>query len=121
MKNLILLLSITAFSFYGYSQNAKVSGNLESLKKEVREGVFTFVLPESITEADVNKSAQYYTDYFTVTYNDNSKVANIKMKENTPAARRVIIRFLLSSGVKSIDFQGKEHTINDFYEKFLEK
>lgn len=120
MKNLLLLFIISLLSFYSYSQKATVNGNLESIKKEVSEGVFTFVLPESTVEADIKKSAEYYTDYFTVNYNGNSKVAIIKMKENTPSARRVIVRFLLSSDVKSIDFQGKEHSINDFYEKFLE-
>jgi hypothetical protein len=78
-------------------------------------------MPGSTDAEKVKNSAEYYEDYFSVDYNADTRVAKISMKDNTPDARRVINRLLLSNGVRIIEFSGEEYSINKFYEKFLSR
>jgi hypothetical protein len=120
MKKLITILATLVLSFSLFSQNAKVEGDEASLKKDVASGNIEIIFPESAKAEDIEKSAQYYVDYFTVDYNAESRLAKINMVDNTPQSRRVINRLLLSNNVRSIDFNGENYSINDFYAKFLE-
>jgi hypothetical protein len=119
MKNLLLTLFVL-FSFgFSFAQNAVVKGNESTLSAQVEKGVIEIIMPASASAEKVNSSAEYYVDYFSVNYNADSRVAKISMKENTPDARRVINRLLLSNGVRIIEFSGQEYSINKFYEEFL--
>ncbi|MDX1652621.1 MAG: hypothetical protein R3277_09020 [Brumimicrobium sp.] len=120
MKKLMILFAVSLFSLGLSAQNAKVEGNKEALKKNVEKGVIEFIMPENTQAAEIEKSAQYYVDYFTVQYNPTTRVAKITMVDNTPESRRVINRLLLSNGVRTIEFDGQKYSISDFYSNFLE-
>lgn len=121
MKKLLGLF--VAFTFYltAFSQTptASVSGDAETMKNAIDKGVFEFTLPDYVTEEQVRKSANYYTDYFTVDYTHENRLAKITMLDNDPMTRRIITRFLISTKVKLIAFDGNEYTINEFYEKYM--
>jgi hypothetical protein len=119
MKN-ILMLSMFVLTFgLTFAQTASVSGDEATIAQQVEEGTFEIEMPKTTSAEDINKSAEYYVDYFTVEYNDDTKVANITMVDNTPSSRRVINRLLLSNGVRTIAFNGEEFSINEFYDKYL--
>jgi hypothetical protein len=121
MKNILLTL-IVLFSFgFSFAQNAIVKGDEASLSTQVEKGVIEIVMPVSTDAEKVNSSAEYYVNYFSVDYNADTRVAKISMIENTPDARRVINRLLLSNGVRIIEFSGEEYSINKFYEEFLSR
>lgn len=120
MKKLITILATVVLSFSLFSQNAKVAGDEASLKKNVAAGNIEIVFPESANAEDIEKSSEYYVDYFTVDYNSETRLAKITMVDNSSQSRRVINRLLLSNNVRGIDFNGQSYSINDFYSKFLE-
>lgn len=120
MKKLITLLVSLVLSLGLFSQNAEVKGDEAALKKNVASGNIEIIFPEETDAADIEKSSEYYVDYFTVNYDAESRVAKIKMVDNTSESRRVINRLLLSNGVRNIDFNGENYSINDFYSKFLQ-
>lgn len=114
------MLSVFVLTFgLAFAQTASISGDEASLAKQVESGSFEIQMPESTSAEDMNKSAEYYVDYFTVDFNAESKVAAINMVDNTASSRRVINRLLLSNGVRTIAFNGEEFSINEFYDKFL--
>ena len=119
MKKLFGFIAACLLTIGVSAQTATVNGDAESMKRSVSEGVFEFTLPETANEEDVSRTANYYTDYFTVDYNHDSKKATITMVDNDAMTRRIITRFLLSNDVKLIDFDGKNYTINEFYEKHM--
>lgn len=120
MKKLFLLFAITLFAGVAFAQTANVSGTEESLNKNLEENFIEFEMPEEVTSDVVEKSAQYYTDYFTVDFDENTQIARINITDQKDQAKRVISRFLLSSGVRTINFQNKDYTIMEFYSNFLE-
>lgn len=120
MKNLITLFALFFFTIGSYAQTATVKANQDDFKKALSTGYVEFVFPEEITSEDVNKSAQYYTEYFTVTFNQESHVAKIKLnKSDDPLARKIIQRFLLSSGIRTVHFNEKDYSISEFYNDSL--
>lgn len=114
----MLLVFVLTFGL-AFAQTASISGDEATIAKQVEIGSFEIQMPESTSAEDLNKSAEYYVDYFTVKYDDKSKVASIKMVDNTPSSRRVINRLLLSNGVRTIAFNGEEYSINEFYDNYL--
>ncbi len=108
------------FAGVGFAQTATVSGTAATLKKNISENFVEFTMPSEVTKDVVEKSAQYYTDYFTVDFNTKSNVARINIIDQEDQARRVISRFLLSTGVRTVNFEAKDYTIMEFYSNFLE-
>ncbi|HLW38964.1 MAG TPA: hypothetical protein VKX31_01140 [Brumimicrobium sp.] len=120
MKKIITIFTVLIFTAISFSQTAKVEGDKAAFEQKLSNNIVEFVMPGTTSSEEVSKSAQYYTEYFTVDYNEETKVAKIVLINEDPMARRVITRFLLSTGVRSIDFIGEEHTIMGFYSSFLE-
>ncbi|PKR79871.1 hypothetical protein CW751_13025 [Brumimicrobium salinarum] len=121
MKKLLSILSIVFFTLSSYGQTAKVEGTAEELKKGLAENTLVFIMPADVSKDIVEKSAQYYTDYFSVDFDESSQKAKLTFIEGQENNRRVITRFLLSSKVRTIRFEEKEYTIMEFYANFLEK
>lgn len=119
MKTIITLFAFVLTLSFGFAQTASISGDESTLNSQVEKGEFSIEMPESTNADEINKSAEYYVDYFTVNYDDKSKIAKISMVDNTPSSRRVINRLLLSNGVRTINFNGKEFSINEFYDTYL--
>lgn len=120
MKKLITLFTVLVFATAVFSQTANVKGDKALLEKKLADKTIEFVMPQTTTNEEVSKSAQYYTEYFTVDFNAETKVATIKLIDGDDMARRVITRFLLSTGVRTIHFAGDDYTIMSFYSTFLE-
>ncbi len=120
MKNLMTLVALLLFTVGSFAQTAVVKGNQAELKKSLSDGVVEFVMPEKTTDAEVKKAAQYYTEYFAVTFNQDTKVATIKLNDSEDQlARKIIQRFLLSTGVRTIKFDGNDYSIAQFYNEAL--
>lgn len=120
MKKIFTLLVGLIFTIGSFAQVAKVEGDKSTLDKALAENQVAFVMPENTTEAEVLRSAQYYTEYFTVDYDADNGVATITLVNEDPMAKRVITRFLLSTGVRTVNFDGEDYTIMEFYTSFLE-
>lgn len=123
MKNLLTLLFVlTFFITGGFAQTAKVQGDVATLNRNLSQGIVEFVMPAELTSEVVNKAKQYYTDYFTVEFDSGTHIAKVKLKDkNNMMGRKVITRFLLSSGVRQVVFNGKEYSLMMFFDKFLNK
>ena len=119
MKNIIAALVFVLSIGLSFAQTASISGDESSIAKQVEMGKFEIEMPASTSAEDLEKSAEYYVDYFTVDYDESSNTATIKMVDNTPSSRRVINRLLLSNGVRTIAFNGEEYSINEFYDTYL--
>jgi hypothetical protein len=119
MKTIIITLVALVFSAFSFAQTVSYKGSGEDVKKGVEKGEFVFVFDAGASAEEINKNANYYTDYFNVAFNDETKTAIITMVDNSEMGRRVITRFLLSNGIKSVALDGQEHTLNDFYDKYL--
>lgn len=113
------LIVVLGFAAFGFSQNIANSEGTNALAASKTSGEYSFTLPSEMDDEMVAKNAAYYTAYFTVNFDNSSKVANITMVDNTPRGRSVIARFLSSSNVREIEVDGVNHTVGDFMENFL--
>ena len=83
------------------------------------KGLFTFELPEDITAKDVELSAEFYTVYFTVVFNKETHLVNIKLQDNEDRAVQVMGRFFISLGIREIRYMEKKYTIEEFHATYL--
>lgn len=116
------LIIVLGFAAVGFSQTEAAVANSEgksALVASKASGQYSFTLPSTVTEESVAKNAAYYTDYFTVDYNDATKVANITMVNNEASSRIVIARFLSASGAREVEIDGTNYSIGDFIQNFL--
>lgn len=121
MKKIGTLFIGLLFAFGGFAQTAKVDGSQAELEKNLVANTLTLVMPSEVATETIKKSATYYTDYFSVKYNEGNHQALLTFVDPSKIdiSRRVVTRFLLSCGVRSVDFDGKSYTIMQFYDTFL--
>ncbi len=119
MKKLFLaILAIFSLSMMSMAQEAKVA-NASSFDAGKKAGDFSFILPENVTAENVTQNSKYYTHYFTVTFDDATNRADIKMITNDEKSRHVIIRFLISLGVEQVTMNGTSENVEAFYQSHL--
>jgi hypothetical protein len=119
MKKLIALFTLVFLGFVASAQTASVAGTPATMKEGVKQGVFKFDMPKSTLAEEIKRTSNFYVDYFTVAFNNESKQVTISMVDNSPEGRRVVTRFLLSNKVSVIAFDGKEYKITEFYDNYM--
>lgn len=121
MKKLFFLIITCIITSVGFSQTASFPGNAETMKESVKNGVFQFEMPESMTAAEMDRTKKYYVDYFTVEFNASNRMTTVKMVDNDPESRRVVTRLLVSNGISEVNFDGKSYRITEFYDLYMKQ
>lgn len=116
---LLTTLSITSFSFAQDTKNIAVAQSSKELVDSKVSGNYKFTLPESVTAEDVAKNSKYYVHYFTVEFDDNTQMANIKMISNDDKSRHVVTRFLTANQIQSVQVDGKPYSLEEFFNSYL--
>ncbi len=123
MKNIICLVVLfIGVSFVSLSQDVaalSVTNGEVELVKSAKTGVYQFQMPENCTAKMIEKRAGYYTRYFTVSYNESTSMATVKMNEGQEVSKPVIARFLSANGVKELKVDDDVISMSDFIDRFL--
>lgn len=114
----MLLVGFATVSFAQEANEIGVTEGSEELAKSKADGNYVFVMSGK-TEGDISGAAVHYTSYFKVAFDEGSQTAKIEMVENNERARAVIMRFLVASGIRHVDIDGKVIPINDFMMNYL--
>jgi len=84
-------------------------------------GVFNFTFDANYSIADINKTANYYTNYFTVTPVKTEKeiTVTISLVDDSEMARRVVTRFFVSLSIKTINVNGTKVMLDEFIKSYI--
>lgn len=115
---LMLLVGFATVSFAQEASEIVVTEGSEELEKSKSDGEYVFVM-NGKTEGDISKAATHYVHYFKVAFDESTQTAKIEMIENDERARAVIMRFLVASGVRHADIDGKIVSVNDLMMNYL--
>lgn len=121
-KFLCTLIVLVGFATVGFSQDPITVANSEgkeALMASKVSGEYSFTLPATVTKELVTKNAAYYTAYFSVVFDEASKVSKIKMIENDAPSRTVIARFLTACGSQQVQIDGEQVNMTDFITKYM--
>lgn len=124
IKNIftIVLLVFLGGTVHAQQDNLKAKvENAEKFSANKEKGQFDFTMPENATPLTVNQKAAYYPEYFTVVYDQKTRNAKITMLEDVARSRQVMMRFMLSNGVKEITMNGKDYILSEFWEQYVVK
>jgi len=123
MKKLLSLITffiLISFSMtFSQNENITIAQSKIELEKSKQNGIYYFTIHAKASKEDVAKSAAYYPSYFSVDYDDASKIAKITMIENNEKTRLVLLRFLSSVRSQKIQVDGTSMLIHEFYDKYL--
>lgn len=118
MKKILFALVVTLMAFAASAQKS-ASVTAKALETGKSSGKYVMTLSSDITSAKVDEVKGYYTDYFTVSYDQVKHEATIALTANEPMNKRVILRFLSSLGMRTVNVDGSEKTLEDFYDGYL--
>jgi hypothetical protein len=123
MKKISIFLIITLLTISTFANGVVTYNDASTAEKSKTEGVFNFSFDSNFTLEDINKTAKYYTNYFTVTpvKTENGINVTIKIVEDNEMARRVVNRFFVSLEVKEVDVNGTMIPVEKFVTKFIMK
>lgn len=82
------------------------------------KGEFNFQMPVGTSVEKIDKTAKYYTEYFTVTY--DSKTRNAKIQIIQENMRGVVLRFLISNDIQTISYNNEEYEVDKFVRNFIQ-
>ena len=116
---LMLLVGFATVSFAQEANEIAVTEGSKELANSKSDGEYVFVL-NGKTEDDISSAASYYTHYFKVVFEESTQTVKLEMVENDTRARAVIMRFLVASGVRYVDVDGKKLPVNDFMTSYLQ-
>jgi hypothetical protein len=122
MKKILTLVLIAFLGGTVSAQDTPTKAKIENAEKFAagkEKGNYVFQLPGSITAEQVTKAASYYTQYFTVNFDAKSNSAKITMLKNDDVSKHVIVRFLVSVGVKEISMTGKDYDVETFFQDYI--
>ena len=118
--SLITFFILISFSMtLSQTENITIAQSKMELEKSKKNGIYYFTIHPKASKEDVAKSAAYYPSYFSVDYDDASKIAKITMIENNEKTRLVLLRFLSSVRSQKIQVDGTSMLIHEFYDKYL--
>lgn len=118
MKSILFSIAFITFCFSSICQEASVE-NKQIFEQSIADGVISMMLPVSVTAEDVSKYAQYYTPYFTTSFDADSHKVTFTMVNNDVKSRRVIMRFLGASKIQTVKVEDKSYLVHELYETFL--
>lgn len=123
MKNIIYtLIVLVAFATTSLAQEKSEIANTEGkteLLKSKESGEYIFVLPARLSKDQVAKNASYYTNMFSVAYDENSYEAKVTILDNAPKSRFVIARFLSACGIRFVKVNDDFIDITEFINQYL--
>jgi hypothetical protein len=119
MQKLFFSLIFTLVTLISFGQDVANFGTSTTIIQGKQVGKFEVKLPSRVTNEDVSNYAQYYTNYFTVTYNNKTNIASIQMVNNDSQTRRIIIRFLAANQISLVSVDNTPYDLNTFYDNFL--
>ena len=101
------------------SANTAKSNGKSELVKSKTTGEYQFSFITDRTKESVEKAASYYTTYFTVTFDEASNTATVKMIENNVTSRTIVSRFLAMNQIRYIEVDGTNVSLSDFIDSYL--
>jgi hypothetical protein len=123
MKKIIYTLFVlVGFISMGFTQEKSEIANTEGkteLLKSRESGEYVFVLPARLTKDQVAKNASYYTNMFSVAFDENSYEAKVTILDNAPKSRFVIARFLSACGIRFVKVNDDFVDITEFINQYL--
>lgn len=116
---LMFLVGFTTISFAQEATEIAMSEGATELAQSKIDGDYVFIVSGK-TKAEISAASKYYEHYFTVDFNESSQTVKIDMVENDERGRPVIVRFLVASGVRYVNVDGKVISISDFMSTYLQ-
>lgn len=123
MKKIIsTLFFVAGLMTFGFAQEANeiaVSQGATELAASKISGEYEFTLPSNLKKDEVDKYASYYTNTFTVDFDEASHTAKIKMIKNGLKDRYVMARLLTACKVKFVKVDDDSLQLYDFIDAHL--
>ena len=119
MKTLFSTLALVFVMSLSFGQNTATIQSVKELEEVREKGKLSFVMPANFTAEEISNKSKYYTLYFTVDFNESTKVATVNMKNNDDRSRAIIVRFLTACEIKDIQVGNDKVNRDSFFEKYL--
>jgi hypothetical protein len=111
-----LMLTAMAFAQSGITFNDAQDGY-----DKAATTVFHFTFDSSFNTDNLNTTGTYYTDYFTVeaTAENNGSNVVITLIQNDEMSRKVIMRYMVTNKVESVEVNGESLTLDEFMGTYI--
>lgn len=122
MRYLLALLFVIQIQIF-YAQTEQntvvVAATLSEFENNLSQNPLSITFPSSADVVKITSTADFYTDYFTVQYNETTRVAKLHYLNNENISRLVTVRFLFSNNINFVSFNGNTFENTTFFEQYL--
>jgi hypothetical protein len=114
----IMIIGFNAISFAQEINQAKFTMSGAELKTALNNGEVSFFFNKNIDAEAVKNSTAYYTQYFSVVYDNKTGKSTLKLTEDD-MSKMVISRYMMSNGISEVLIDGKTISVQDFMAEYL--
>lgn len=121
MKKILGLAAGMMLTIATFAQGSVTFLDANATYDKTKVTSFNFEFSPEFTVDQINKAAEFYTSYFTVTpaASPAGISVTVKLVEDNEMARRVITRFFVTLEVEKILVNGESMMVSDFAAKYL--
>jgi len=124
MKKFLGLATGLLLTVFTMAHNGVTFDDASAEYDKASTNTFNFTMSDDYSIEDINKTAAYYVDYFSVSTSAVEGGGNnviFTVNDDNDMARRVITRFFVSLEVKEIDVNGEHIELNQFISDYIMK
>lgn len=122
MRYLLALLFVIQIQIF-YAQTEQntvvVAATLSEFENNLSQNSLSITFPSIADATKITSTSDFYTDYFTVQYNETTRVAKLHFLNNENISRLVTVRFLFSNNINFVNFNGNTYENTTFFEQYL--
>lgn len=119
ISTLTFVLGVVALSFGQDASNTASTQGADALVTSKTSGTYVYTLPSVTTDEQVSKAASYYTDFFTVSFDTDSREATLDIIGERAQSTMIANRFLSACGARFVNVDGKDYKLHEYYEAFV--
>jgi hypothetical protein len=120
MKKVFLIVTLI---FVGFStinaQSYAISADAKKLEIAKNTGVYEFIMGADVTEDKVAEVSKYYTEYFTIKFDEATHKATITLFNKDETSKMVMTRYFITIGADKIAMGDELMPIQDYFKKYI--
>lgn len=121
MKKIVFLSAFMFLATFSFAQQKAVVSSLKAFDEAKSNDIYTFELTEKMTKERVAELSDYYTRYFTTTFDEKKNTVTVQLNNTEHSTKMVVRRLFSGMGIDEVLVEGKAISTDAFFADYVLK
>ncbi|HRO76392.1 MAG TPA: hypothetical protein PLP27_09620 [Crocinitomicaceae bacterium] len=121
MKKIVFLSVFMFLATFSFAQQKAIVSSLKAFDEAKSNDVYSFELSEKMTKERVTELSDYYTRYFTTSFDEKKNTVTVKLNDTEYSTKMVVRRLFAGMGIDEVLIEGKTISTDTFFADYILK